>query len=267
MSKWGFARRTLLEAASPACLWRHPLQAARLIGGASGNALLATVERVVPGGPHDCPVCGWRGRHFRAFLSADEILVRCICPACGSFDRHRLLALGLRRELARPGRREGALLAFAQSACVHDFLAREGAGRCFRADFDRHGPFAVEFVTDLRAAGVATAAIGTLFCSHVLEHIPDLELCLDELARLLRPGGTAWIQVPVEPGLARSRPIPVDPHRAHAHAWQFGADFGDLLRRPAWTVVELGAADLVTPAQARRFGIAADERCWRLTRV
>ncbi|MHB8078374.1 MAG: methyltransferase domain-containing protein [Candidatus Krumholzibacteriia bacterium] len=266
MSRWGFAKRTLFEAASPACFWRHPRQAARLVGGASGNALLAGVERLVPGGPHDCPVCGWRGRQFRTFLSADEIIPRCICPGCGAFDRHRLLALALRRELARPGRREGALLAFAQSSCVHDFLAREGAGRCFRADFVRHGPFAVEFVTDLRAVGVATASIGTLFCSHVLEHIPVLEPCLDEIARLLRPGGVAWIQVPQEPGLARSRSIPVEPRRAHAHAWQFGNDFGDLLRRPAWTVEEFAATDLATPAQARRCGIAGDERCWRLTR-
>ncbi len=266
MSRWGFAKRTLFEAASPACLWRHPLQAARLIGGAAGNAGLGAVERLVPGGPRACPVCGWRGRHFRTFLSADEIIPRCICPGCGAFDRHRLLALGLRRDLARPGRREGALLAFAQSPCVHDFLAREGAGRCFRADFTRHGPFTVEFVTDLRAAGVAGGAVGTLFCSHVLEHIPELEACLDELARLLRPGGIAWIQVPQEPGLARSRPIPVDPRRAHAHAWQFGDDFGGLLLRPAWSVEEIGVADLATPAQARRYGIAADERCWRLTR-
>lgn len=266
MSTWAFAKRTLFEAASPACLWRHPLQAARLLGAAAGNGLLAAAERLAPGGSHDCPVCGWQGRHFRAFLSADEIIPRCICPGCGAFDRHRLLALGLRRDLARPGRPEGTLLAFAQSPCVHDFLAREGAGRCFRASLDWRGSPAGDFVTDLRAAGIGTASIGTLLCCHVLERIPALDPCLDEIARLLRPGGIAGVQVPQEPGLARSRPIPVDPHRAHASAWRFGDDFGARLQRPAWTVEEIGAADLVTPAQARRFGIAADERCWRLTR-
>jgi SAM-dependent methyltransferase len=266
VSTWAFAKRTLFEAASPACLWRHPLQAARLLAGAAGNGLLAAVERLAPGGSHVCPVCGWQGRHFRSFLSAAEIIPRCICPGCGAFDRHRLLALGLRRDLASPGRREGALLAFAQSPCVHDFLAREGAGRCFRADFDRHKPCGCEFVTDLRAAGVGTASIGTLFCSYVLQRIPALDPCLDEIARLLRPGGIAWVQVPREQGLACSRSIPIDPRFAHAHAWRFGDDFGARLQRPAWTVEELGVADLATPAQARRFGIAADERCWRLTR-
>lgn len=266
MSGWAFARTTLFEASSPACLWRHPRQAARLVGGAAGDALLAAVERVVPGGPHLCPVCGWQGRHFRTFLSADEIIPRCICPGCGAFDRHRLLALGLRRDLARPDWPVGTLLALAQSPCLHDFLAREGAGRCFRVDCRREGPFTVEFVTDLRATGIATASIAILFCSHVLEHIPELDLCLDEIARVLRPGGVAWLQVPREPGLARSRLTPIDPRRAHAHAWQFGADFSARLQRPAWTVEEIGVADLASPAQAGRYGIADDERCWRVTR-
>jgi SAM-dependent methyltransferase len=158
------------------------------------------------------------------------------------------------------------LLAFAQPDCLQDFLAREGAGRCFRADYAR-GPFGVEFLTDLRRAGVADATVDWILCSHVLEHIAELHPCLTEMARMLRPGGAAWIQVPVEPGLVTSRRISIDTHRCHAHAWQFGVDVAELLRRPEWVVEEVAWDDLLDAAGARRHGIAPDERFWRLTRI
>lgn len=264
MSAWSFARATILNPASPACAWRHPAQARRLVAGAAANALAGAAERLAPGGPHECPVCGWRGRRFRTFLAADEVIPACICPACGAFDRQRLLAVALRRELdGRP--RPQVLLAFAQPDCLQDFLAREGAARCFRADYAR-GPFGLEFVTDLRRAAIGTATIDWLLCSHVLEHIAELHPCLTEMARILRPGGSAWIQVPIEPGIATSRRIAIDPYRAHAHAWQFGTDVAELLARPEWDVREHAWSDVIDAAQARRYGVAPDERFWRLVR-
>jgi 2-polyprenyl-3-methyl-5-hydroxy-6-metoxy-1,4-benzoquinol methylase len=146
-------------------------------------------------------------------------------------------------------------------------LAREGLPRCFRSDVDEGDRrFAPDLVTDLRRAGVRDGVVNWLFCSHVLEHIGELDACLNEMTRLLAPGGLAWIQVPQEPGLARSRPIPVNPHRAHAHAWQFGADFGALLSRPAWEVQEVSATTVLSAAERERHGIQPDERYWLLIR-
>ncbi len=264
MSALSFIRATLLSPASPACAWRHPIQASRLLGGATQNGLLRAAELVARGGRYTCPICRWSGRAFRTFLSADEVIPGCICPGCGSFDRQRMLAIALRRELDARGRPRGPLVAFAQSPAMQQFLLREGAGRCFRCDVTADGPFRVDLVADLRAAGLGTGAVEWLLCSHVLEHVAELDSCLDEIARVLRPGGTAWVQVPQEPGLVRSRRIPIDPNRAHAHAWQFGQDFAVLIARPEWTVDEAAAADLVAEADRRRWGIAQDERLWIL---
>jgi hypothetical protein len=267
MSANAFVRATLLSPGSPACAWKHPLQASRLVRGAARNALIGAAELVARGNGHACPICGWTGRAFRTFLSADEIIPDCICPECGSFDRQRLLAIALRRELDDRGRPHGPLLAVAQSLAMQQFLLREGAGRCFRTDVIANGPFGVDLVTDLRAAAIGTGSVQWLFCSHVLEHVADLDACLAEISRLLRPDGTAWVQVPQEPGLERSRRIPQDPHRAHAHAWQFGTDFAALIARPAWQVEEVAAVDLAAEADRRRWGIAADERLWILRRL
>ena len=266
MSALNFVTQTLLDSRSPACVWRHPVQAGRVVGAAVGNLLLQAEARLAPGGGRECPVCGWHGRHFRAFISADEIIRGCICPGCGSFDRHRQLVLGVRRELAeRRGWTPSVMVGFSLSTAMRFLLEHEGLARCFRTDIDATDPrFAPDAVADLRCAPFADGSIDWVFCSHVLEHIAELELCVDEIFRILSPGGTAWIQVPFEPGRAHSRRIEIDPHRAHAHAWQFAPDFGKLLVRPGWTVTERVAGEEVAAADRARFGIDPQERFWLL---
>ena len=101
----------------------------------------------------------------------------------------------------------------------------------------------------------------------MLEHVAELDACLDEMVRILRPGGIAWIQVPQEPGLEVSRRLPIHPYRAHAHAWQFGSDFATRLARAEWKVTQVAAVDIADPGEAREWGISADERYWRLARL
>ncbi len=263
-----FLRDTLLNSHSPACLWRHPVMATRLVMAAAENTLLGLAEGVMPRAIRSCPVCGWGGHRMRNFLSGDEIIRHCICPDCGSFDRHRLLVQGVRQELARrPGWSPEVMVGFSLSTAVRYVLEHEGLSRCFRSDIDAgEDRFSPDFTADLRNAPLATGAVEWIFCSHVLEHIPDLDTCVDEILRVLRPGGMAWIQVPFEQGLAHSRRIPVDPHRAHAHAWQFAPDFGHLLERPGWTVTEHIAADVLPASERDHYAIDPAERYWLATK-
>jgi len=48
------------------------------------------------------------------------------------------------------------------------------------------------------------ASFDVVFCSHVLEHIPDDEKALRELFRVLKPGGWAVLQTPYFPILQNS---------------------------------------------------------------
>ena len=156
MPAWAFLRSTLFASRSPACLWRHPWQAARVAGGAVANLLADVGERIAPGGPRECPVCGWRGRAFRTFLSADEVIARSICPECGSFDRHRQLVLGVREELRRVrGREPAIMLGFSLSGAMRYLLEHEGLRRCYRSDVDvSDRRFSPDLVTDLRRAAI-----------------------------------------------------------------------------------------------------------------
>jgi SAM-dependent methyltransferase len=261
-----FAKETLLNPHSPACLWKHPAMAATVLLGAVENILLSLGEKTAGGALRECPVCGWRGHRFRNFLSGDEVIRHCICPTCGSFDRHRQLVLGVRAELQNgTSLTPDVMVGFSLSTALRFLLEHEGLARCFRSDIDHQDKrFSPDFVADLRQAPLATGSVDWVFCSHVLEHISELDFCIDEIHRMLKPGGTAWIQVPLEPGRAHSRRIDIDPHRAHAHAWQFAPDFGNLIARPGWSVTEVIAREAHSPADLRHFGIDPDERYWRV---
>lgn len=265
MSAVDFVRQTLLHPRSPACLWKHPGMAARVIVGALRNAVLPLAEKIAPGGPRECPVCGWRGRAFRSFLSSDEVISGCICPGCGSFDRHRQLVLGVRSELDRnrgSGSGPRVMLGYSLSTALRFHIEHEGLTRCFRTDVHADDRFAPDFVSDLRRSPFRTGTFDWVFCSHVLEHIRELDVCVNEIVRMLKPGGLAWIQVPLEPGLAHSRRIEIDPHRAHAHAWQFAPDFGTLIERREWVVDEIIAREALSKADLHRYGIDPIERFW-----
>jgi SAM-dependent methyltransferase len=264
LSALTFVRETLLNPRSPACLWKHPLMAGKVFVGALENMLLPFGERTARGAFRECPVCDWRGHRFRNFLSADEVIRHCICPTCGSFDRHRQLVLGVREELAaNPGRAPEVIVGFSLSTAMRFLLEHEGLARCFRSDIDASDQrFSPDLVMDLRQSAVRDGSVDWVFCSHVLEHIPELEICVDEIMRVLKPGGVAWIQVPFEPGRAHSRRIDIDPHRAHARAWQFAPDFGSLIERPEWTVTEIIADESTAPGDLKRFGINPRERYW-----
>ena len=264
MSAVAFVRETLLNPRSPACLWRHPVMAGRVLAAALENALLPLGEKLTRRRLRHCPVCGWRGHRMRNFLSGDEVIRHCICPECGSFDRHRQLVLAVRSELAlRSGWSPDVMVGFSLSTAVRYVLEHEGLSRCFRSDIDAaQRRFAPDFTADLRRTPLKSGSVEWIFCSHVLEHIPDLDDCVDEILRVLRPGGAAWIQVPFEPCRAHSRRIPVDPHRAHAHAWQFAPDFGYLLNRDGWTVTERVAGETLDAVALKRHAIDPAERYW-----
>lgn len=65
--------------------------------------------------------------------------------------------------------------------------------------------------TDLTNAGIASSAIDLLVCFHVLEHIPDDRAAMAEIARVLRPGGRALLQVPVREGAPTDEDLDATP--------------------------------------------------------
>jgi SAM-dependent methyltransferase len=150
------------------------------------GAYLTAFRTVNRGDEHECPVCGATFKQFWSRGFGDK------CPNCLSLERMRVLALYLRdRDLT--GKR---ILHLAPEACLHDLFSAVPGAEYVTGDA-RPGPL-VDVQLDARDLPFDDDAFDLIICNHVLEHIPEDTQVLDEFRRVLRPGGEALIQVPVD---------------------------------------------------------------------
>lgn len=66
-------------------------------------------------------------------------------------------------------------------------------------------------IADMRALPFAASSFGSVVCIQAIEHVPDLERTLAEIARVLVPGGTAVLVTPNRLTFARPDEI-IDPY-------------------------------------------------------
>ena len=95
----------------------------------------------------------------------------------------------------------------------------------------------VDLKLNIEALEIETESFDTILCGHVLEHVDDRR-ALKEMFRVLRPGGTAILAVPLVEGWARTYEDPViSTERGRLlnfgqadHVRVFGRDFRDRVR-------------------------------------
>ena len=144
-------------------------------------------------------------------------------------DRHRLL------------QRRPRLLHIAPEHCIRDALAANPALRYVSVDM--YDP-AVDRAADLTALPFRDESFDFAICSHVLEHIEDDRAAMEELFRVLAPGGRAVVMVPIEmdrPHTYEDSSIDSAAGRNEAfghpyHVRVCGADYPDRLRQAGFTV-------------------------------
>jgi SAM-dependent methyltransferase len=148
----------------------------------------ARLERLaVLGWRVTCPCCGSSFRRFKAYNGPDRV-----CWDCGAMERHRSLWLYMDRhpELFRPGM---SVLHVAPEPVLRKRLARLPEVRYVSGDLT--GEFGPERI-DVTQLEFADASFDAVICNHVLEHVPDDRRAMREIARVLKPGGWAVLQVP-----------------------------------------------------------------------
>jgi SAM-dependent methyltransferase len=128
-------------------------------------------------------------------------------------------------------------------------------------------PGAAMEVMDMTAIPAADESFDLVLCNHVLEHVPDDLAAMRELRRVLRRGGAAITQHPVEWGRERtfedpSITAPEDRLRAFGqedHVRVYGPDFLDRWRTAGFEPELRRYRDELPPAEVERMRL--DDGC------
>ena len=159
---------------------------------------------------------------------------RAICWSCGAAERHRALWLYL--QSAKPLDNAKDVLHFSAEYPLAVRL-REQIGPGYRTS--ELEPGKADLAIDITAIDLPDESLDAIICSHVLEHVPDDALAMRELHRVLRPGGTAIVMVPLDHSRATTYEDPsiTDPDEREDEFWQhdhvrlYAPDIADRLAR------------------------------------
>lgn len=211
-----------------------------------------------------CPACGTKVVGF--FRYGDN--AEWGCPACGASPRERLMNHLIDKDvLAMP--QGGAILHMApnEASLVRRFAA--AAGEYVPADLDP----ARYTVPGMAKVDLMTldsdARFDIFYASHVMEHVPDDAAVLRNIWRALKPGGEAWLIVPLwsQPTQDGSYAMPPRERERRFGQWdhvrQYGPDFADRIRAAGFELEEIDAGGI---EPVLRHHHALDDRLFRARR-
>lgn len=207
----------------------------------------AARDRLAPlfyrGSAFYCPACHRTARTFKKAGKGRKARDHAVCPFCRARERDRLAILFLEKHPGLFPTRPTALLHVAPEPAVAAFLKARAGEAYLSADIYR--PDVMERM-DITAIPRPDGSFGAIYCSHVLQDVPDDDRALRELHRVLAPGGWAILNVPYYKGSATT---PLDAvvkggDRPPEFFRDYGDDYPDQLRRAGFIVQEYGAEDL-----------------------
>ncbi len=139
-----------------------------------------------------CPICKYHGP-FMDFNRPAGNRNHAICPNCKALERHRIQFVVLKQILSNFQALNKKMLHFAPEAFFRNFFSSK-FGSYETADIAMDN---VDYKVDIQKLPFEDATYDFIFASHVLEHIPDDRKAIQEIRRVLKPGGIAILSVPV----------------------------------------------------------------------
>ncbi|MBI5218408.1 MAG: methyltransferase domain-containing protein [Bacteroidia bacterium] len=157
--------------------------------GASFSFLFAFLYR---GEKYECPICG--GRFKKMFPWGNKGKPNRLCPQCLSLERHRLLWLYLKNRTGFFSEKLKALHIAPEQPFLKRFKALKNLDYITA---DLVSPIA-DVKMDIQDIPFKDNTFDVVMCNHVMEHIPDESKAIMEVFRVLKKGGWAILQVPVD---------------------------------------------------------------------
>ena len=205
------------------------------------------------------------GRSFRKFLpyGYENPRENVLSPSTLSLERHRLLWLFLKNKTDF----------FSDKAKVLHFAPEQAFYKRFRKlpgleyiTTDLNSPLA-DVEADICDLPFEDDSFDIIFCNHVLEHIPNDQLAMKELYRVMKPGGWGVFQIPQD--ISRDRTfednsITDKKERArifgqYDHVRIYGRDYFDKLRSAGFEVEETDYTAELSEQDIDKYRLAAGE--------
>lgn len=215
-----------------------------------------------------CPCCNGR---FRKLLPAGVKPGRAArCPRCDSLERHRLLWIYLRDKTTFFEEHLKVLdiapMRFFQNKCKSlkniDYISA-----------DISSPLAMLKI-DITNIPLPDNHFDCVLCSHVLEHVLDDQKAMCELFRILKPGGWAILNSPVDLNRDKTfeNPNVVLPEERESvfgqmdHVRIYGKDYKNRLEHVGFVVKVDDYAGLLADDVANKYGLMKNESIYLCTK-
>ena len=217
---------------------------------------------------HYCPVCDLEFDAFEAFNGRPSAR----CPFCKSLERHRLLWLYLNNE-TRYMQQRTRLLHFAPEKMLYNLFSSAPGISYQPVDlYPGAYPYPVH-QADVTNIPFPSSTFDLAICSHVLEHIDDDIRAMREIGRVLKPTGTALLQVPID----LRREVSYEDFRITTpegrkkafgqadHVRIYGRDFVKRLQIAGLKVKVEFYADTYTPAEIETMGLMPGDVLFKIS--
>lgn len=205
------------------------------------------------------------GKSFKTFLPYGYATQRnnALSPSTLSLERHRLLWLYLQRETDF----------FTSPKKVLHFAPEQAFYKRFRnlnnLDYtttDLESPLA-DVKADICNLPFEDNSFDVILCNHVLEHIPNDTKAMQELYRILKPGGMGIFQIPQDTKRATTfeddsitdKKERTEIFGQYDHVRIYGLDYFDKLRTIGFEVDPVDYTINFTKEEIQRYGLAKGE--------
>ncbi len=207
------------------------------------------------------------GRSYRKFLpyGYETIRENVLAPGTLSLERHRLFWLYLKNETDFfSNEKKTKLLHFAPEQAFYNCFKKTKHLEYITTDLN--SPLA-DVKADICKLPFKDNEFDYIFCNHVLEHIPNDTKAMQELYRVLAPGGIGVFQIPQD--LSREITFEdnsiTDPkERAkifgqYDHVRVYGRDYFNKLRGIGFEVTEVDYTKTLSDKDINKFRLAKGE--------
>lgn len=188
-----------------------------------------------------------------------------LSPSTLSLERHRLLWLYLQNETDFfTTKKIQKVLHIAPEQCFYKRFRNQKNLDYLTSDLD--SPLA-DVKADICNLPFENEQFDIIFCNHVLEHIPDDKKAMQELYRVLKPGGWGIFQVPQDVNRKQSfedDSITDKEERSkifgqYDHVRVYGLDYFDRLRAAGFIVKEVDYTKKIAPELVERYALQKGE--------